>query len=300
MAKKARPGAKRGFFVKDLGSFLSLVRFEHGIMYAVAVIIGALMVGGFESLSSAVLIGCLVSVFLEFGAFSLNDFVDLKTDRANRRTDRPIVTGKVSSFAALIIGFLSFAIANLVAFSYLHPLAFWVIFMFSIISILYDFALKNLPFIGNAVIALTMAVPFVFGALIVSDAAASSIQPVLCLSAIAFLVGLGREIMKDIEDVKGDASVGARTLPVMIGSRSSAMLAAVFFLSSVMLSFLPMLTFFYGKAVYLLVLVTDLILVNISRELLYARSLQVLRNGRKNSLIAVGIGLVAFLLAALF
>ncbi len=300
MAKKLVLRVKRGFFVKDLKSFLGLVRFEHGIMYAVAVIIGALIVGGFESLSFVVFIGCLVSLLVEFGAFSLNDFVDLKADIANRRKDRPLVMRTISPSAAFFIGAFSFVLANIIAFMFLDSFAFQVIFGFSIISVLYDFILKNLPLVGNAVIAITMAVPFVFGALIVASPSDVSIQPVLCLSAIAFLVGLGREIMKDIEDVKGDTSVGARTLPVMIGSKNSAMLAAVFFLSSTILSFLPMVTFFSGKLVYSLVLVTDLMLINLSRELLYERSLHILRNGRKTSLIAVGIGLIAFLLAAVF
>ena len=301
MAKKlASRGVKAKFFIKDLDSFFSLVRIEHGVMYGLAVVIGALLAGGFGALSAAVFIGCVVSLFIEFGAFSLNDFADLKADRANRRTDRPLVTKSVSSSAAFSVGIASFALANALAFIFLDPFAFSVIFAFSILSVLYDFLLKNLPFVGNAVIALTMAVPFIFGALIVADISDPSFQPALCLSAIAFLVGVGREIMKDIEDVRGDASVGARTLPVVIGSKNSAGLASVFFLSSVILSFVPMLTFFSGNLAYLLVLVTDLMLVNLSRELLYARSLQVLRNGRKASLLAVGIGLIAFLLAALF
>ncbi|MCS7109649.1 MAG: UbiA family prenyltransferase [Candidatus Micrarchaeota archaeon] len=285
-----------------LNAFFKLVRIEHALMYAVAVLIGAIIVGGISALTTSVLLAALVSILLEFGAFALNDYVDLRADKINRRTDRPLVTGEISPRAALFIGLFSFVFANVIALFYLPTEAFFIILLFTFLSLAYDLMLKNTPLIGNAIIALTMAVPFFFGAFVYaleSKMPSFQIQPVICLSGIAFFVGLGREIMKDIEDMKGDKYIGGKTLPILIGKKNSAKVVAVFFIFSIVLSFIPMFTFFSGKILYLLVLITDFMLFNIALHILRDQSVQSLRNSRKSTLLAIGIGLLAFLLGSL-
>ncbi len=286
----------------NLNSFFKLVRIEHAVMYAIAVIIGAVLVGGTNAVTEMVLIGALVSVFLEFGAFSLNDYIDIKADRINRRTDRPLVTGEISPKAALFIGLFSFLIANLVALFYLPIQAFYIVFLFTILSLAYDFILKNMPLIGNIIIALTMAVPFFFGAFIFSieaNLSSAQFQPALCLSAIAFFVGLGREIIKDIEDMKGDQSTGGKTLPILIGKKNAARFAVLLFSISIILSLVPFFTFFSGKLLYLTVLITDAMLLDVSMHVLKDQSIQNLRKARKMTLIAIGVGLLSFLITSI-
>jgi geranylgeranylglycerol-phosphate geranylgeranyltransferase len=61
------------------------------------------------------------------------------------------------------------------------------------------------------------------------------------LAALAFVTTLGREITKDIEDLRGD--VDRRTLPRRIGARRAGILAAIALVVGVALSFLPL---YYG------------------------------------------------------
>ena len=45
------------------------------------------------------------------------------------------------------------------------------------------------------------------------------------IAAITFLATIAREVLKDAEDVEGDAIGGARTLPMIIGIRGTGMVA---------------------------------------------------------------------------
>jgi len=281
--------------IRGLNAFAELVRLEHGLMYGIGVFVGAILSGWNLSFSSALLIGFLVSVLSEFGAFALNDYFDVRADTINRRRDRPIIRKDVSPDAALLIGAASFILANLLAFMYLNQAAFLVVLALTVLSVLYNTALKHLPFIGNLFIAITMAVPFLFGGLVLGNIG----QPAIFLSAIAFFVGVGREIMKDIEDVPGDRKVGARTLPIVIGAKWSARVSALCYIFAVLLSSVPFFSFFLGKVPYGLVLMTDVMLVEVAMRIWKNQDARILRWGRKQSLYAVAIGLVAFLLASL-
>jgi len=281
--------------VRSLSAFAELVRLEHGLMYGIGVFVGAILSGWNLSFSSALLIGFLASVLSEFGAFALNDYFDVKADTINRRKDRPIVRKDVSPDAAMLISSASFLLANILAFLFLSSDAFFVVFLLSIVSMMYNIALKNMPLIGNLFIAVTMAVPFLFGGLVIGNIG----MPAIFLSGIAFFVGIGREMMKDIEDVPGDRKVGAKTLPIAIGAGSTASAAVLCYLVSVVMSLIPLFTFFSGKLPYLLVLATDYMLLNVAYRLWNDHGLATLRWGRKQTLYAVAIGLIAFLLASL-
>ncbi len=80
----------------------------------------------------------------------------------------------------------------------------------------YSNALKRQPFIGNLSIAFLTAlsifvIPFLY--------AEANIMYVLIYGMFAFQATLLREIIKDIEDLKGDNTFGCRTLPIIWGIR---------------------------------------------------------------------------------
>lgn len=49
----------------------------------------------------------------------------------------------------------------------------------------------------------------------------------------AFVVTLAREILKDIEDIKGDSQIGAQTLPIVWGRKNALILVSVLYISIV-------------------------------------------------------------------
>ena len=93
----------------------------------------------------------------------------------------------------------------------------WKILALQVLSITllwaYSNQLKRLPFWGNLSVSLLTAL-----AIIITGIFFGSYPDVLWLyTGFAFFFTLLRELVKDIEDIKGDESFGCRTIPVIWG-----------------------------------------------------------------------------------
>lgn len=277
----------------DFEAVARLTRIEHGIMYAIAVLIGIAITGFFPS-SSILLLAFLVPLFSEMGAFALNDYFDIAADRANRRTDRPLVSGRISPSFALLFGIAAILLSLVFAF-FINENVFLLTLALDALALLYNAKLKLLPLVGNAYIAFTMGIPFVFGNLVVSG---SPLTVNLILFLLGFVAGLAREIIKSIEDMEGDRAVRkAATLPIVIGEKYALATAIALYLLFLPLSFLPFAYGLGGNAVSYALLAFAIVLV-------FANILHALRREYKKSrllsLAALFIGLLAYLSAALF
>ena len=196
-----------------------------------------------------VVAGVVAVVTAEMGAFALNDYFDVEVDRKNHRTDRPIVRGDISRREALSLTVVSF-IVSIVAGYFMNNVARWSVLVVLIaFGVLYDYKLKEYGILGNVYIAFTMAAPFLFSSMLFRDS-----QVLLLLSAIAFLVGLGREIMKGIMDVEGDALRDVKTVARVYGTKTAKYMAVVLYLISVLFAPVPFLfnidPHFYHNIVY--------------------------------------------------
>jgi len=73
-----------------------LFRIEHGIMLSFATFIALKILSNTSKIDENKLIfALLVPLFIELGAFALNDFFDIETDKKNKRYDRPLVKGSI-------------------------------------------------------------------------------------------------------------------------------------------------------------------------------------------------------------
>jgi 4-hydroxybenzoate polyprenyltransferase len=98
----------------------------------------------------------------------------------------------------------------------------------------YSNDLKRHPFIGNVVIALLTGI-----SILMVDALYHTGNPLIFIYAsFAFFMTLIREIIKDMEDLKGDDTFGCKTLPIIWGLRKTKFfiyLITVIFASTVIL-----------------------------------------------------------------
>jgi geranylgeranylglycerol-phosphate geranylgeranyltransferase len=277
-----------------LKAFFRLTRIEHSLFLALAVLVGEIVVTKEIALWPTIF-GVLSVFFIGLGSFALNDFMDYPTDKKNKRKDRPVVNGSISAWAAMVTAKVSFPLG--VLFALLVNLnCFWIAVVFSILAVLYSYTLKKLLLLGNMFIAFSMAIPFIFGNYIVSNQISASIQ---VLASIAFLTGLGREIIKSIQDMAGDKKYGRWTLPIAVGKTISKYFAVLYILIAVVMSPIPFLLLpkFQDNWLYLgPVLVTDVILLWNVWSMVRLKELE---RVRKLTLLALGIGLVGFLLGAL-
>jgi geranylgeranylglycerol-phosphate geranylgeranyltransferase len=293
--------------MKKLKAIWELMRLEHGLMLFIAILIGSLISQKtlFNNLNLPILnifLTFFTALFLEASTFALNDYYDLEIDRINKRIDRPLVRGDLSPKTALNLFFLLFPLGLLCSY-FVNMTCFLIALITALISVLYDAKMKKIKLIGNFYIAYIMAIPFVFGGATVignNEFSLGAINPVIYIIAlIAFLVGLGREIMKDVMDFEGDKRQGVKSLPRYLGVRKSNGIAAIFYLCAIALSFPPFFLISFGIyyqniTYFILVFITDTMLLSTCLQLFFKKQPN-MKFQRKYTLIAIFIGLLAFL-----
>jgi geranylgeranylglycerol-phosphate geranylgeranyltransferase len=290
--------------MKKLKAIWELMRLEHGVMIAIAILVGSLIAQkGFPAFDKFVLT-FFTALFLEASTFALNDYYDLEIDKKNKRTDRPLVRGDLAPKTALYLFILFFPLGIICSY-FVNLTCFMIALITALFAVLYDAQLKKIKLVGNFFIAYVMAIPFVFGgaAVIQENILTLNLSPAIFIIAfIAFLAGFGREIMKDVMDFEGDKAKGVKSLPQYIGIRKSNALSAFFYIIAIVLSFIPFFVisydFYYLNYYYLFfILITDTMLLSTSFQLILKKKVN-LNYHRKFTLIALFVGLLAFLIGA--
>ncbi len=216
-------------------AFWKLTRLEHGLLLGFGAIVGAVTgAGGLIPFELASLV-FLCPFFIELGSFAINDYFDLEADKINMRTDRPLVTQEVQEKHALAIALFFFP-AGVITAAMINFSCFLVAFFFAVLSFYYSWFLKKIAILGNLAISFSMAIPFAFGSIASVETVTG---PAYVLALSAFLLGFGREILKSIQDMKGDVRTGRRTLPILIGKKNAAWHATFFMLLSIIVLFIP-------------------------------------------------------------
>jgi geranylgeranylglycerol-phosphate geranylgeranyltransferase len=296
--------------MNKLKAIWELMRLDHGVMLFLAILIGSLIAQKtlYDNLNLPILniiLTFFTALFLEASTFALNDYYDLEIDRINKRTDRPLVREDVSPKTALFIFYVLFPLGLLSSF-FVNMTCFLIALITALISVLYDVKLKKIKLIGNFYIAYIMAIPFVFGGATVlgnNTFSLETINPIIYVVAlIAFLTGAGREIMKDVMDFEGDKSQGVKSFPRYIGLRFSNAVASLFYLVAIALSFFPYFSTDFGIyykniSYFILVFITDTMLLSTCLQLIFKKQPN-MKFHRKYTLVAIFIGLLAFLVGA--
>lgn len=145
--------------------------------------------------------------------YIINDYYDVKIDFINK-PDRVVVGRSISRrYAILLHTLLSL---SGIAIGFL--LSWWIVlthFLSAFFLWLYSNSLKRLPFIGNFVVALLTGLSIAVVALLYQ----SHNILVIIYAVFAFFMTLIREIIKDMEDLRGDNTFGCKTLPIVWGLR---------------------------------------------------------------------------------
>ncbi len=236
-----------------------------------------------------------VPFFVSAGAFILNDYYDVHTDRINKKLT-PIVKGEIPRLWAYFMGVLFLGIGVISALP-LGLIGLVIAFLFAALSWAYDYYLKDIALIGNITIALSMSIVFIFTE---ASLLGTLSYPTLIISAIAFLFGLGRELIKTVQDMEGDAKArGSKTLPMIIGANLSIILATFLILLAGVLNiwlYYNVSPFKYGSLNSFRLMWIFEIVVAISIYLSATLKPESLELARKLSLIGMGGILISYLL----
>ena len=263
--------------------FLEIMRPGNCLMAGIAALIGLLVADSSPAPPTAFLVA--LAVFAVTGAGNVvNDYFDREIDSVNR-PDRPIPGGRISPDRALAWSMILFALGCLAAL-FINPLALAIAIFNSVLLYLYARNLKVTPFAGNLAVGYLTGSTFLFG-----GAAGNNVEITAFLFLLASLATLAREIEKDIEDLAGDMASGARTLPIVIGEGRSSILAALFVVAAIVLSYLAPL----GRAYIVAVTVADLLFLVALASIIRGEA----PRAQKMLKMGMAAALAAFLVAAL-
>ncbi len=271
--------------------YLRLTRPPNGLLMVTAVMVGhyvqsTRLPGPPEALLASATAYCLTS-----SSMVLNDIVDREIDAVSN-PERPIASGRVSLrsawFFAVILGVLGLASA-----AALGPPLLLIAAIFYALATLYNTYLKRRGIAGNIAVSATIAAPYVFGA-VLADGGVGGLVTIFAL--MSFLAGLGREVVKGIPDLEGDALMGVKTVAVTRGPRVAARLGVLFVMLAIVLSPIPFLLNQVGLPYLLLVAVADAGFIYSSAKIL--RDPTSSRRVKREYLLWMGIALAAFMLGA--
>lgn len=256
-------------------SYFQMLRPVDAFMMAMPVPIIAIVGHHF---SLPIFLGTLL-VFLMAGAGDvINDVFDYKIDAVNR-PDRPIPSGKISLKNARIYAGILYTISIILSLiiSYLinNFLFFVMIVCSAVIIYAYSRYFKALPLVGNIVVGGMIGFCFVVGGFILlcSTKNWDIFRVSVYIGLLAAVVNVADELIRDMEDVRGDQLGGARTFPVIYGKKPSSIIA-IFFLAVTVAVHIYLYTLGIFNIAYLILLIIPAFLYIYSAYVLYASKLE--------------------------
>lgn len=153
----------------------------------------------------------LSSAMVIAGGYIINSFYDTEKDLINRphktKLDHLVSQNKMLTFY-FVINFLSVVVASYVSF---RAVLFFSIYIFGIW--LYSHKLKKITFVGNLTSAILSITPF-FAVFIYYG---NFYTVIFVHATFLFLIITMRELVKDLENLKGDLALNYRTIPIVLG-----------------------------------------------------------------------------------
>ncbi len=229
-------------------AYLELLRPSNIVILFFGTLLGAFVAVGDAAFSQLETYFAGLATMLIGGAGNvINDYFDVEIDRINK-PKRPLARGALSRPQAFRYWLILNLIALVISF-FLMPLNL-VMALFTIpLLYIYSRYFKRMLFIGNVIISSLVSLGFLYGA-----ASTGNVQNVLYPTLFSFLLNLGREMLKDLEDVEGDKALGAMTIPIRFGATATLVLATVIFVVMIGATMVPYWTREYGQTYFLVVM----------------------------------------------
>lgn len=172
---------------------------------------------------------CLATVIIAAAGYMINDYFDMSIDTINK--PERVTIEKMFSRRSVIIWHIILNVLALTMASYVYIVALkwrWILVQCSsiLLLIIYSTNLKRKMLVGNISIAILTALT-VFSAASFQrdfpwfDFSSRKVLVFWLYIGFAFLITLIREIIKDLEDMKGDSAQDCKTLPLVYGAQTA-------------------------------------------------------------------------------
>ena len=255
------PSKKQWYFLKKLFGLFSVVRGYNILVVVIAQYLASLYIFAHNKPIREVvfdlnlLMLVMASSATIAAGYIINNFYDSEKDLINRphksMLDRLVSQNTKLSFY-FVLNFLAIIFASYVSF---RAVLFFSVYIFAIWF--YSHRLKKMPITGNLVSAILTVTPF-FAIFIYYK----NFETVIFIHALfLFLLVSMREVVKDLENTKGDLALNYRTVPVVYGEQISKIMLSIaavltIFTALILVFYFPvgrMYYFFYASVILLLV-----------------------------------------------
>ena len=208
---------------KTAKGVIGIIRPFNCLMVAVAILATVLILNGISGFTAALeksLLGAVSAFLLCAAGNTLNDYFDLRADRKNR-PNRPLPSGLLKKSHALTLSVILFASALYISTFVSAAISIITVFL-SLLLVIYSVYSKKLGLLGNVIVSFIVAMVIVYGGVL-----ANSIWISLYMAIPIFLINLSRELVKDIEDMKGDSIISKNSFPLKYGVKQAINLASI-------------------------------------------------------------------------
>jgi geranylgeranylglycerol-phosphate geranylgeranyltransferase len=274
---------------------LMLTRPVNSVMVGFAVVVGVAVTSPLSVFSASAALGFLTGFFISSYSMVVNDYYDLEVDKINT-PHRPLASGRIrlrtASIYAVVLLILGIAAAVPVGRDNLIIAA-----AFAAVAWIYNAWGKKKMFLGNMMVAASVAIPYIYG----GAAVGNSGSPLLWFLALtSFLAATGREVVKTISDIKGDEVRGIKSIARVYSGRAAALVGAVLFLGAVFSTVLPIVFRETGILFAGLILVPDALFIYAAAKVLQDSSGDNALRIKRVTLIGMVIGMLVFIVGGVY
>ena len=278
---------------------LELTRPLNCLLTGAAVLIGEVVTIGNLNIHGYVLISAfLAAAFVAAGGNAMNDYFDQRIDHINR-PDRPIPSGRITASKALTTAQVLF-VTGIIFTVFLNIYCLLLVGLNSLFLTLYAWGVKRQGLVGNLSIGYLVGSTFLFGGLATAYFRPGPLIPskLLILVLMASLSTVGRELIKAIEDMRGDRKLRYKTFPLRHGAGKAAALAVVFIGAAIVISPLPYLFGIFGWQYLTLVSFSIAVFLVGAGTIARSRDPNAAKKASFMCKVGMGLGLIAFTVGA--
>jgi len=245
-----------------------------------------------NQLNLNIIFAAISAAFVGSAGNIINDFFDIEIDKINR--PNRILPSKKLSLKEAQIEFIVLNLAAVILSFFINNYAL-IIVLFSITIIFsYSAYFKKIPLLGNIVVSFFTGLAFIYGGAAVENFSAAVIPAIF-----AFTTNLIRELIKDIEDIKGDSANNVFTFPSKFGIRKTKYFIFFLTLMLMVLTAIPYILEIYKIEFFLMAmsLINPLFLLMLKR-LFENDELSNMKSSSRIVKVNMIIGLIAIYLGA--
>lgn len=228
--------------------YIKLIRPLNCLITFLTVIVAA-FIASENSFPFAIIVSGAISAFLVTAAGNvINDYFDIEIDKV-AHPDRPLITGNIEKKRALYFYLILNVIAILISY-FISLVVFGIVVLSAVLLLLYSFTLKRVILFGNFTVAWLTGMVFLFGGVL-----AGNIYAAVVPAIFAFMINFIREIVKDIQDIKGDLNAGIITFPSRFGIDKTMVIIFVLTITLILITFHPFIFSYYRIEYFLVIMI---------------------------------------------